>query len=269
MFHSLVKFSWFLWPHISQLRSLHTKYIGSSTSPIFMFSFTGLKPHFSTIVIHNHCIFFLTKRSTHATSPWLVERKLTECQWGLHDVHQASPYTCGQFLHRPQYLRKDNFLEGPLRKELVMLQGAYLSYTGSQWSNRSWSKHFFHNVLGIVNCKWLCWNTWIHICQIEGKTGKEYHYILGKVAEMIFVDVAKLLSQHPLLLWQDCCLKPGEGMSVDPQLWLVQMSPELSALDMWGKEKHMTWLLLQGRTGRSLFTSKFYDKDTQITWKYI
>ena len=35
---------------------------------------------------------------------------------------------------------------------------------------------------------------------MEGTTGKEYQHIMEKVAEMIFIDVAKLLSQHLFLL---------------------------------------------------------------------
>jgi hypothetical protein len=54
----------------------------------------------------------------------------------------------------------EDFMEGHVSKELLVMQGTDLSWTGSQWSMGigSWFKNFLHNVLDNIQCRRLYWD---------------------------------------------------------------------------------------------------------------
>lgn len=93
---------------------------------------------------------------------------------------------------------QNNFTEGPVSKELFVLQGAYLSWTGSQWSIRS--QTLLPQCSGYSSLQMEMLEHINSYLSMVGKTGKEYPHIMEKVAEMIFIDVVKLLPQHPPFL---------------------------------------------------------------------
>jgi hypothetical protein len=114
-------------------------------------------------------------------TPWCISHNL--------------PYANGKFLLRFRGLHGRS-----CQWETVVLQGTYLCWMGSQWSIRSWSKIFLHNVLNEIHCRWLYLGNWSHICQMDGNTKQGTSHITEKVANMMLSYLTKLLQQHHLLL---------------------------------------------------------------------